>query len=197
MTQTDPPKRQDETVVMDREAMAAAMERMAREVVESNRDISSMALLGVLRRGLPLADRMAALIEKSTGIRPRVGALGITLYRDDLRAGVVRKNIGGGETNFDFTLDGVNVVLVDDVLWTGRTVRAALDEMMDYGRPRRVQLACLVDRGLRELPIQPDYCGRKLETKPDDHVAVRLVESDGEDAVVLIRTAADAGEGGR
>lgn len=179
--------RDDVTVVMDAGAMEAALRHMAQAIVDATPDMDSLALLGILSRGRPMADRLAAYIADATGKRPRLGNLGITLYRDDLRSGVVPKTLGGGETHFDFSLDGLTVVLVDDVIWTGRTVRAALDEVMDYGRPKRVQLACLVDRGLRELPIQPDYCGWTVETKTEDHVAVRLKETDGEDAVLLER----------
>jgi pyrimidine operon attenuation protein/uracil phosphoribosyltransferase len=113
--------------------------------------------------------------------------LGTTLYRDDLRAGTHVGAIGGGATHFDFSIEDLTVVLVDDVIAAGRTVRAALDEVMDYGRPRRIQLACLIDRGLRELPVQPDYLGWSLATTPEDHVSVRLHETDGEDLVLLER----------
>lgn len=188
--------RYDATVVMDAEAMAEALRQVAGRIVDAHPDLDSLALLGILSRGRPLAERLAALIEELTGRRPRLGSLGITLYRDDLRAGVLPKTLGGGQTHFDFSVDGQTVILVDDVIWTGRTVRAALDELMDYGRPRRVQLACLVDRGLRELPIQPDYCGLCIETRPQDHVAVHLSETDGEDAVLLERHTPAPGEGG-
>lgn len=184
------------TVVMDEEAMAAALHQIARKIAENNPDVASLALLGILSRGRPLADRLADDIERLLGRRPRVGSLGTTLYRDDLRSGVLRANLGGGETHFEFSLEGLTVVLVDDVVSAGRTVRAALDEVMDYGRPQRVQLACLIDRGGRELPIQPDYCGWTIATRPQDHVAVRLKETDGEDAVLLERFLPDAGEGG-
>jgi pyrimidine operon attenuation protein/uracil phosphoribosyltransferase len=195
MSTTDPP-RIETTVVMSADAIEEALDRLAREIVEDNPDIESLALLGILRRGRPLADRLASLIESMTGKRPRLGSLGVTLYRDDLRAGVRRTNLGGGQTHFDFTVDGLTVVLVDDVIAAGRTVRAALDEVMDYGRPRRVQLACLVDRGLRELPIQPDYRGWTVSTRPNDNVAVRLKEFDGEDVVLLERLIEDPTQGG-
>jgi pyrimidine operon attenuation protein/uracil phosphoribosyltransferase len=184
------------TVVMDAESMAAALRRVARQIAEANPDVNGLVLLGILSRGRPLADRIAAHIQELTGTAPRVGSLGITLYRDDLRAGVVPEKLGGGQTHFDFNVDETTVVLVDDVVSAGRTVRAAMDEVMDYGRPRRIQLACLIDRGLRELPIQPDYCEWTVVTQPQDHVAVRLKETDGEDVVLLQRGVAEAGKEG-
>lgn len=184
------------SVVMDAEAMGSSLRRVAEQILGSHPDVDTLALLGILSRGRPLADRLAAHIQELAGKTPRVGSLGITLYRDDLRSGVVPKTLGGGETHFDFTVDGQTVVLVDDVVWTGRTVRAALDEVMDYGRPRRIRLACMVDRGLRELPIQPDFCGMTLTSGPQDHVAVHVNEIDGEDAVLYERYVAEPGEGG-
>ncbi len=171
-------------VVRDHEAIDAALDRLAHEIVASHETLSDVALLGILSRGRPLADRLAACIETLTGTRPPVGSLATTLYRDDLRSGRVPATIGN-ETHFDFDVDGMTVILVDDVIAAGRTVRAALDEVMDYGRPQRIQLACLVDRGHRELPIQPDYLGWLLTTAADDHVAVRIQEIDGKDAVLL------------
>ena len=138
----------------------------------------------------PLADRLADIIGNETGTRPSVGALSTTLYRDDLRSGKVTVKIGTGETHFDFDVTGKSIVLVDDVLYSGRTVRAALDEVMDYGRPERIQLACLIDRGLRELPIQADYLGLSIQTAPEDHVQVKLTEIDGEDEVILTKGSA-------
>ena len=184
MTQPAP---SESTVVMNSEAMAAAMRRIAQEIVAANPPEEPLVLLGILRRGKPLADRLADLIGSMTGVRPQVGALATTLYRDDLRSGRVPAITGFGATHFDFNVDDATVVLVDDVVAAGRTVRAALDEVMDYGRPQRVQLACLVDRGLRELPIQPDYLGCSVATGLSDHVSVLLVETDSEDAVLLER----------
>lgn len=186
MTQSDQRLTQS-TVVMTAEAMAAAIRRMAAEICDSLEPKDSLVLLGILSRGRPLADRIAGEIESKTGAAPKVGSLATTLYRDDLRSGMGKPKVGTGETHFDFDVSGVTAVLVDDVISAGRTVRAAMDEVMDYGRPRRIQLACLVDRGLRELPIQPDYLGVAVDTHPDDHVAVRLAETDGEDLVVLER----------
>lgn len=174
------------TVVMDHEAIEAALRRIAQEIAAAHEAVANIALLGILSRGRPLADRLADHIAAMTGARPRVGALATTLYRDDLRSGRVPGTVGS-ETHFDFDIDGMTLILVDDVIAAGRTIRAALDEVMDYGRPQRIQLACLVDRGLRELPIQPDYLGWTVATALDDHVAVRVREVDGEDAVLLER----------
>lgn len=174
------------TILMDADAMAATLNSMALAVVNGNPDLGSLALLGILRRGEPLAIRIAGLIEKATGIAPPVGALSTTLYRDDLHAGsAVDVTSRSGETYFDFSLEGRTVLLVDDVLSAGRTIRAAMGEIMDYGRPRRIQLACLVDRGGRELPIQADYLGYSVETTEDEWVSVRLREVDGEDLVLV------------
>jgi len=183
----------EKTVVMGPQAVAAAIQRLAQEITEANSDIDSLVLLGILTRGRPLAERLATAILDMTGHRPRVGSLATTLYRDDVRTGRVAGFTGSTGTHFDFDIDGQTVVLIDDVLSTGRTIRAALDEVMDYGRPRCVQLACLVDRGLRELPIQPDYSGWTLSTTPEDHVSVRLSEPDGEDEVLLERARNTAG----
>lgn len=172
------------TVLMSAEAVAAAIRQMAREIVYAH-DEETFVLLGILRRGRPLADRLADAIEEMTGTRPQVGSLATTLYRDDIRAGKAPLSVSQGQTHFDFDVDGAHIVLVDDVLYSGRTVRAALDEIMDYGRPARIQLACLIDRGLRELPIQADYLGQAISTQARDHIAVRLAEMDGEDVVLL------------
>ncbi|MCP4644221.1 MAG: bifunctional pyr operon transcriptional regulator/uracil phosphoribosyltransferase PyrR [bacterium] len=175
------------TVVLDAAGVGEAILRMAQEIVSTHEDLHSLVLLGVLSRGRPLADRLAEAIGQLTGVQPRVGSLSTTLYRDDLRSGRASGISGEGGTHFEFDVDGTTVLLIDDVLSTGRTVRAAMDEIMDYGRPHRIMLVCLVDRGLRELPIQADYLGWSLATGADDHVSVRLKEADGEDAVLLER----------
>lgn len=174
----------ESTVVLDGEAMNAAIHRMAQEIVAANDDLASVVLLGILSRGRPLAERLVSEIRNMTGVAPKVGSLSTELYRDDVRSGKRSASLGH-MTHFDFDVEGTTVVLVDDVLSTGRTVRAAMDEIIDYGRPRYIRLACLIDRGLRELPIQADYLGWSLVTQPDDHVFVRLKESDGEDIVLL------------
>lgn len=173
----------ESTVLMGGELMEKTLTRLAREIVDDNQDLSNLVLLGILRRGRPLADRLAAMIEALTGVLPPVGSLSTALYRDDAHAGVKFK----GETHFDFNVDGRTVLLVDDVLAAGRTIRAAMDEVMDYGRPQRIQLACLVDRGGRELPIQADYLGYSASAPSHDWIAVHLTEIDGEDAVLQER----------
>lgn len=182
----------ESTVIMDADAMAATLNSMALAVVNGNPELDSLVLLGILRRGEPLAKRLARLIEHATGIAPPVGALSTTLYRDDLHAGsVVDVASRSGETYFDFSLEGRTVLLVDDVLSAGRTIRAAMGEIMDYGRPRRIQLACLIDRGGRELPIQADYLGYSVDTTPEEWVSVQLQEVDGEDLVLVHRSRED------
>lgn len=180
------PSEEEATIVMDGSAMAETLLRLAREIVNDNPDLERLALLGILRRGRPLADRIAGLIGKMTGITPPVGSLATTLYRDDFRGGLGSPK-DKGSTHFDFNVDGRTILLVDDVLAAGRTIRAAMDEVMDYGRPRRIQLACLVDRGGRELPIQADYLGHSMATESCEWVTARLQEIDGEDAVLLTR----------
>jgi len=174
-----------QTRLLDHRAMSRALQRMASEVVERCQGTEGLVLVGIQRRGVELAGRLAGLIERSEGTRPDSGKLDITLYRDDLQAIGPRPIVG--ETRLPPDLDGTTVVIVDDVLFTGRTVRAALDEVADFGRPRRVLLCVLVDRGGRELPIQADIVGTTVDTSPGDHVHVRVSELDGEDAVDLIR----------
>jgi len=176
----------ESTVLMDRDALAATVRSLALAICDANPNIGELALLGILRRGRPLADRLAALIGEYTGTTPPVGSLATTMYRDDVRTGAAVPQMKG-ETHFDFSVDDRTVLLVDDVVAAGRTIRAALDEVMDYGRPRRIQLACLVDRGGRELPIQADYLGYSIATGADEWVSVRLRETDDEDAVLLLR----------
>lgn len=167
--------------VMDAEEMRRAVTRIAHEIVEKNRGAEHLALVGILRRGAPLADRLADLIERIEGVRPPVGRLDVALYRDDYP----ERRPPVGKTELPFDLNGRRVVLVDEVLFTGRTVRAAISAIMDLGRPAAVQLAVLVDRGHRELPIRPDYVGKNLPTARTEHVDVRLREIDGEDGVYI------------
>jgi len=156
--------------------------RIAHEIAEAHRGLDGVALVGIRTGGLHLAHRLAAVLAEAEGAPPPLGALDIALYRDDI-ADRIQPVLG--PTELPFPLAGVKVVLVDDVLYTGRTVRAALDALMDWGRPRAVQLAVLVDRGLRELPIQADYVGMTLETEPHDRVKVRFAEAGDEDRIVL------------
>lgn len=163
----------------DGAAMSRMLRRMATEILERNGGARELALVGIVTGGAYLAERLAAHIADLEGAKPLVGTVDITLYRDDVFQGLPKPEIGPTQLAFD--LEGVAVVLVDDVLYTGRTVRAALDALMDFGRPRSVQLAVLVDRGLRELPIQADYVGLEVATEPTESVRVRLVEA-GDDA---------------
>jgi len=172
------------TQLLDDRAIGRALARMASEIVERSGGTESLALVGIQRRGVELATRLQRLIEQSDGSRVPVGKLDITLYRDDLQTVGPRPVVG--ETSLP-DLDGRTVVIVDDVLYTGRTVRAALDECADFGRPRRILLCVLVDRGGRELPIQADVIGSRATTVPGDRVDVFVSELDGRDAVELVR----------
>jgi pyrimidine operon attenuation protein/uracil phosphoribosyltransferase len=160
-----------------------ALTRIAHEVVEAARGASDLVIVGIHTRGLPLAQRIAGAIEGFEGVRPPVGALDIALHRDDLARHGLRPLVRRSEIPVD--IDDKQVVLVDDVLFTGRSIRAALDALTDFGRPRRILLAVLIDRGHRELPIRPDFVGKNVPTARDDDVQVRLCETDGEDAVLL------------
>jgi pyrimidine operon attenuation protein/uracil phosphoribosyltransferase len=171
-------------IVMDADRMARSLARIAHEIVERNRGVESLALIGIPARGVPIATRLASEIEKISGVRVPVGELDITLYRDDLRRQaavgpqpVIRR------TDVPFSIDDRVILLVDDVLYTGRTIRAAFDALIDFGRPRAIQLVALIDRGHRELPIRADYVGRNIPTSRQQSVQVRLVEIDGRDEV--------------
>jgi pyrimidine operon attenuation protein/uracil phosphoribosyltransferase len=168
---------------MDAARMGRTLSRIAHEILERHPRVNSLALVGVRTRGVPLARRLAALIGETAGAEPAVGALDITLYRDDFTT-IAPQPITRG-TEILFSIDGQTVVLVDDVLFTGRTVRAALDQLIDFGRPSRIELAVLVDRGHRELPIRADYVGRTLSTARDEAVQVLVREEDGRDEIVL------------
>jgi len=179
-------------VVLDARAVERALERMAREIVERNGGtVTGLCLIGIQRRGVELSTRLADMIEGSEGIRPETGTLDITLYRDDLMQIGPRPVVG--ETRLpSFGIDGKVVVIVDDVCYTGRTVRAALDELADFGRPARIMLCVLIDRGGRELPIQPDIVGKKLEARPDERIDVRVPEVDDDLSVLRGPAAGDA-----
>ncbi|MDI6824956.1 MAG: bifunctional pyr operon transcriptional regulator/uracil phosphoribosyltransferase PyrR [Bacillota bacterium] len=169
--------------IMDEEAMRRAITRIAHEILEKNKGIEGVVLVGIRRRGVPLAERLAAQIEAIEGRRVPVGSLDITLYRDDLTLRSDHPVVH--RTEVPFAVQGKKVVLVDDVLYTGRTVRAALDAIMDLGRPALIQLAVLVDRGHRELPIRADYVGKNVPTSRREIIHVKLRETDDEDAVII------------
>jgi pyrimidine operon attenuation protein/uracil phosphoribosyltransferase len=158
---------------------------LARQIAQEGKNLGNLAIVGIRRRGVPLAQRISAQIEKLYGVKPELGTLDITLYRDDLSLVAVQPVVHGTEINFN--VEGKRIVLIDDVLYTGRTVRAAISEIVDFGRPAKIELAVLVDRGHRELPIAADYVGKKIETRRDELVDVLLTETDGEDKVVVIR----------
>ena len=176
-------KPREKAQVLDETALERALIRIAHEIVEKNGGTTDLAFVGLRTRGVTLAQRLAERVTGIEGVKPPVGALDITLYRDDLGLKVAQPVVRETEIPFDVT--GKIVILVDDVLFTGRTIRAALDAIMDLGRPRAIQLAILVDRGHRELPIRPDYVGKNLPTSRREVVAVRLKEHDGEDRVVI------------
>jgi pyrimidine operon attenuation protein/uracil phosphoribosyltransferase len=180
-------------VLLDAEAIERTLSRIAHELIERNDDLAQVALVGIHTRGVPLAQRLRRLVAERTDEELVLGQLDITFYRDDVQ-------VRGGEaplhaqplvrsTSLDFALEGMTVVLVDDVLYTGRTIRAAVEALFDYGRPARVQLAVLADRGHRELPIRPDYVGKNLPTSREERIQVQLLEVDEVDRVLLIPTA--------
>jgi pyrimidine operon attenuation protein/uracil phosphoribosyltransferase len=187
--------------LLDADAISKSLSRIAHELIERNSGpegpgLSRVALVGIQTRGVPLASRLRHLVEERSGVELPVGALDITFHRDDVhvrdgrapdRQPVVRA------TSVSFPIEGMTVVLVDDVLYTGRTIRAAIDALLEFGRPGRVQLAVLVDRGHRELPIRPDYVGKNLPTGRGERVQVELVEIDERDGVLLVAESEDGG----
>jgi pyrimidine operon attenuation protein/uracil phosphoribosyltransferase len=172
------------TPIIDAGAIERALTRMAHEIVERNPDQDTLALIGIRTHGVPLAQRLAAALRGILKREVPTGELDISMHRDDL---ALRSAPQVGASNIPFDVTDRTIVLVDDVLFTGRTIRAALDEITDFGRPRRIQLAILVDRGHRELPIRPDFVGKNVPTALNERVRVRLAEVDGQDEVVLER----------
>jgi pyrimidine operon attenuation protein/uracil phosphoribosyltransferase len=177
-------------ILLDADALGRTLHRIAHEIIEANADLEAVALVGIHTRGVPLAYRLRRLIEEFSGVEVDLGTIDITFHRDDL-------HVRGGEaplhaqplvreSKLDFALEGRTCILVDDVLYTGRTIRAAIEALFDYGRPARVQLAVVADRGHRELPIRPDYVGKNLPTARAERVHVQLVEIDEVDRVVLV-----------
>jgi pyrimidine operon attenuation protein/uracil phosphoribosyltransferase len=179
------PRKQKSFQVMDAKSIQRALVRIAHEIVEKNKGAENLAIIGIQNRGAYLAERVAKLIEKIEKVKIPVGLMDITLYRDDVQTKLEQPVVQKTEILFD-VVDRI-IVLVDDVLYTGRTVRAALDQIIDFGRPRCIQLAVLVDRGHRELPIRADYVGKNLPTAQEDRVKVKIKEVDEEDNVSIIK----------
>lgn len=173
------------TVLLNAAAVGRTVRRMAEEVVELFDGTDDLILVGIQRRGVQLAQRMASVIGSTEGVNVPLGALDITLYRDDLQTVGPRPVVG--KTDLPWAIDGKRLVIVDDVLHTGRTIRAALDELADFGRPARIALAVLVDRGGRELPIHADIVGKRVEVPPGGRVDVQVAELDGSDSVLINR----------
>lgn len=173
----------DKTVLMDSEGIRRALTRISHEIVEKNKGVENIVLVGIRTRGVPIAERLAANIEKIEGQKPPVGVLDITLYRDDLSTLAYQPIVRPTELPVDIT--GKTVVLVDDVLYTGRTIRAALDAVIDNGRPRTIQLAVLIDRGHRELPIRADFVGKNVPTSSKEAISVQLQATDEAEQVML------------
>ncbi len=174
------------SVVLDADRMARSLARIAHEILERNRGLDEIAFVGIRTRGVPLARRIATCIRDISGHEVPTGALDITLYRDDLMRTPVGPQPVVRKTEIPFSIDDKRILLVDDVLYTGRTIRAALDALIDFGRPREIQLVVLVDRGHRELPIKADYVGKNLPTSAAQSVQVHLTEIDGRDEVEIL-----------
>ncbi|RJP78666.1 MAG: bifunctional pyr operon transcriptional regulator/uracil phosphoribosyltransferase PyrR [Candidatus Zixiibacteriota bacterium] len=170
--------------LVDPEGIRRTLTRLAHEIIERNRGWENLAIVGMRTRGIYIAERLKKLIQQIEGGDVPLGVLDVTLYRDDFRLKFKQPQIQ--VTQIDFDVDEKNIILVDDVLYTGRTARAALDALMDLGRPARIQLAVLVDRGHRELPIKPDFVGKNVPTSIGEEVRVRMTEHDGEDAILLV-----------
>jgi pyrimidine operon attenuation protein / uracil phosphoribosyltransferase len=187
---THVPDRTAVKILLDAEALGRTLSRIAHEIIERNDDLTKVALIGIHTRGVPIAERLAALIEERSGEEVGLGAVDITFHRDDTVPGRVQPVVHA--TTLDFDLAGMTCVLVDDVLYTGRTIRAAIETLFERGRPARVQLAVLVDRGHRELPIRPDYVGKNLPTARSERIQVELEETDGADRILLVGTPEEA-----
>jgi pyrimidine operon attenuation protein/uracil phosphoribosyltransferase len=175
---------QIKSTIMDKAQMERTIRRMAHEIIEQNKGLEKIRLVGIRSRGVPLAERIAKYLKVIENTDIPVGIIDITLYRDDLSTISHQPVIKG--SSIDFEMDDAVVILVDDVLFTGRTVRAAIDALLDFGRPSQIQLAVLVDRGHRELPIKADYAGKNVPTSKDEIIKVAFEETDGEDSVKIV-----------
>jgi len=174
----------EKSKILDAEGIKRTIQRISHEIIEKNQGIKNLAVIGIKTRGAVLAERIAYSLAQIEGEKPEVGALDITLYRDDLTE--VSEQPVVHATEVDFDINGKKIILVDDVLYSGRTVRCALDELIDFGRPANIQLAVLVDRGHRELPIRPDYIGKNIPTSQEESIEVRLKEIDNKEEVVVL-----------
>ncbi len=174
----------EKAAILDKDALNRSIMRIAHEILEKNKGTQGLCLVGIRKRGVYLAQRLAGCIKKIENADVEVGALDITLYRDDLTLIAAQPVVH--KTEIDFDISNKNLILVDDVLYTGRTVRAALDALTDFGRPKAIQVAVLVDRGHRELPVRADYVGKNIPTARNETVEVRLEEADGKDEVVIV-----------
>lgn len=174
----------EKSKILDKLALQKVLTRLAHEIIEKNKNTDDILIIGIMTRGVHLAHRLAKIIAEIDGLEPPVGALDITLYRDDLS--VIAEQPVVHKTDLVSDITNKKVILVDDVLYTGRTVRAALTELIDFGRPQFIQLAVLIDRGFRELPIRPDFVGKNIPTSQKEIVEVRLEESDAVDEVVIV-----------
>ncbi len=181
--------------ILDHDGIRRSLTRIAHEIIERNKGTGKLVLIGIRRRGVPLAERLAKRIKEIEGRAAPVGILDITLYRDDLATLAHQPMVRSTEVSF--SISGKTVVLVDDVIYTGRTIRAALDALLDLGRPEVVQLAVLIDRGHRELPIRADYVGKNVPTSRKEAVSVRLKEIDGEEKVLILEPQDKTGAGAR
>ncbi len=173
------------TRIMDGDSVQRALKRISHEIIERNKGCENLCIIGIRRRGVPLAQRLCDNISSIEGTRPQLGVLDITLYRDDISEEFVEPVINA--TDIPFSVTGKKIVLVDDVLYTGRTVRAAIDALISLGRPACIQLAIMVDRGHRELPIRGDFVGKNIPTSHEERVFVKIPEIDGEDGVYIVR----------